>query len=166
MESALYDSQSNGFAESVVKDAKDRENEFGLSRQTLWARVPRRTPSPELACEVFRGCGEQVQKRSRWQDSLRAAKGAQIRASTAAFLRRKSSSWSLESRKVSQKTNQDGRTESSLSDRSDELCVGPEKSMHKVRTARRREATERVDLMFLNSVSARPWEGPKKVRDV
>ena len=38
--------------------------------------------------------------------------------------------------------------------------------MHKVRTVRRREATERVDLAFLNSVSARPWDGPKKVRDV
>ena len=38
--------------------------------------------------------------------------------------------------------------------------------MHKVRTVRRREATERVDLTFLNSVSARPWGGPKSVRDV
>ena len=27
------------------------------------------------------------------------------------------------------------------------------------------QATERVDLTFLNSVSARPWDGPKKVRD-
>ena len=34
------------------------------------------------------------------------------------------------------------------------------------RTVRRREATERVDLTFLNSVSAKPWDGPKKVRDV
>ena len=53
-----------------------------------------------------------------------------------------------------------------VSDRSDELCVGTERGMHKVRTVRRREATERVDLTFLNSVSARPWDGPKKVRDV
>ena len=51
-------------------------------------------------------------------------------------------------------------------DRSDELYVGTERGMHKVRTVRRREATERVDLTFLNSVSARPWDGPKKVRDV
>ena len=51
-------------------------------------------------------------------------------------------------------------------DRSDELHVGTERGMHKVRTVRRREATERVDLTFLNSVSARPWDGPKKVRDV
>ena len=53
-----------------------------------------------------------------------------------------------------------------MSDRSDELYVGTERGMHKVRTVRRREATERVDLTFLNSVSARPWDGPKKVRDV
>ena len=35
-----------------------------------------------------------------------------------------------------------------------------------VRTVRRCEATEPVDLTFLNSVSARRWDGPKKVRDV
>ena len=38
--------------------------------------------------------------------------------------------------------------------------------MHKVRTVRHREATEGVDLTFLNSVLARLWDGPKKVRDV
>ena len=53
-----------------------------------------------------------------------------------------------------------------VSDQSDELYVGRKRGMHKVRTLRRREATERVDLTFLNSVSARPWDGPKKVRDV
>ena len=53
-----------------------------------------------------------------------------------------------------------------VSDRSDELYAGTERGMHKVRTVRRREATERVDLTFLNSVSARPWDGHKKVRDV
>ena len=53
-----------------------------------------------------------------------------------------------------------------VSDRSDEPHVGTEKGMHKVRTIRRHEATERVDFTFLNSVSARPWDGPKKVRDV
>ena len=39
-----------------------------------------------------------------------------------------------------------------MSDWSDELYVGTERGMHKVRTVRRREATERVDLTFLNSV--------------
>ena len=43
-----------------------------------------------------------------------------------------------------------------VSDRGDELYVG----------TGRREATERVDLTILNPVSARPWDGPKKVRDV
>ena len=64
-------------------------------------------------------------------------------------------------------SNQHGRTESSLvwSDRSDELYVGTERGMHKVRTVRRREATERVDLTFLNCVSERPF-GPKSVKDL
>ena len=53
-----------------------------------------------------------------------------------------------------------------MSDRRDELYVGSERGMHKVRTVKGREATERVDLTFLNSVSARPWDEPKKVRDV
>ena len=53
-----------------------------------------------------------------------------------------------------------------VSDRSDELYVDTERGMHRVRTVRRREATERVDVTFLNSVPARPWDGPKKVRDV
>ena len=34
--------------------------------------------------------------------------------------------------------------------------------MHKVRTLRRREATERVDFIFMNAVLARPWDGPKR----
>ena len=46
------------------------------------------------------------------------------------------------------------------------LGVSTERGMHKVRTVRRREEPEGVDLTFLNSVSARPWDGPKKVRDV
>ena len=37
-----------------------------------------------------------------------------------------------------------------VSDLSDELYVGTERGMHKVRTVRRREATERVDCTFLN----------------
>ena len=51
-----------------------------------------------------------------------------------------------------------------VSARSDEVYVGTQRGMHKVRTVRRREATERVDLTFLNSVSARPWDGPKSER--
>ena len=53
-----------------------------------------------------------------------------------------------------------------VSDRSDELYVGTERGMHKVRTVRRREATERFDLTFLNTVTARPWDGPKSAIEV
>ena len=69
-ESALYDSQSHGLAESAVKDVKDavRTNLACLVR-----RFGQEFPGGHLACEVLRGDGEQVQKRSRWQDSLRAA---------------------------------------------------------------------------------------------
>ena len=85
-ESALHDSQRNGLAQSGCERCEGcRENEFGLSRRTLWTRVSWRTPSPDLACEVLRGDGEQVPNRSRWQVSLRAAQGTQVRESTAAF---------------------------------------------------------------------------------
>ena len=53
-----------------------------------------------------------------------------------------------------------------VSDRSDELNLGTERGMHKVRTFRRREATERVGFIFLNAVSARPWDGLKSAKDV
>ena len=120
-----------------------------------------------MACEVLRNDGEQVQERSRWQDSLRAAQGTQFRESS-----------SISPKKilimVPGVTKGVARVEPrwedgiflGVSDRSDELYVGTVKGMHMVRTVRRREATERVDLTFLNSVSARPWDGPKKVRDV
>ena len=35
-----------------------RDNEIDLPRQTLWTRVPMRTSSHDLACEVLRGDGE------------------------------------------------------------------------------------------------------------
>ena len=52
-----------------------------------------------------------------------------------------------------------------VSDRSAELYVGTEKGTPKVRTLKRREATERGDLEFLNAVTARPWDGPKSARE-
>ena len=42
-----------------------------------------------------------------------------------------------------------------VSDRSDELHVGTDRGMHKVRTLRRREATERVDNAFLDATDPR-----------
>ena len=50
-------------------------------------------------------------------------------------------------------------------DRSDELNAGTERGLHKVRTLRRREATERVDFAFLNAVSPWPWNDPKSVKE-
>ena len=87
-ESALYDSQRNRLAESAVKDAKDavRTNLACLVRR-FGQEFPG-GPSPELACKVLRGDGEWVQKRSRWQDSPRAAQGTQVRESTATFRRK------------------------------------------------------------------------------
>ena len=41
-----------------------------------------------------------------------------------------------------------------------------QRGMHKVRTVRRREATERFDLTFLNTVTARPRDGPKSAKEV
>ena len=50
-------------------------------------------------------------------------------------------------------------------DRSDELYVGTERGLHKVRTLRRREATERVDFASLNAVWTRPWNDPKSAKE-
>ena len=50
-------------------------------------------------------------------------------------------------------------------DRSDESYVGTERGVHKVWTLRRRKATERADLKFLNIVTARIWDGPNSVNN-
>ena len=51
-------------------------------------------------------------------------------------------------------------------DRSDELYVGTDRGMHKVRTLRRCEATERVDDAFLDAVTASPLDGLKSAKEV
>ena len=132
-----------------------RENEFGLSRQTLWTGVPRRTSSLDLACEVLRGDGEQVHKGRKFARALPnfAENILFMILGVTKGVARVEPRW------------EDGIF-LGVSDQSDELHVGTERGMHKVRTVRRREATGRVDLTFLNSVSARPWYGPKKVTDV
>ena len=128
-ESAPYDSQSNGLAESAVKDVKDavRANLACLVRR-FGTSVSRRTPSPDLACEVLRGDGEQVQERSRWQDSLRAAQGAQVRASTAALCGKDHlhDPWGHERSGESRTKMEDGIF-LAVYDRSDELYVGTER---------------------------------------
>ena len=62
-ESDLYDSQSNGLADSVVKDAKGAvRTNFGLSREALRTEVRRNSSS---CCD-----SEHMQERFRLQDSL------------------------------------------------------------------------------------------------
>ena len=67
----MYDWQSNGLAENVVKDAKDAvRTNFGLSHQALRTEVRRRTSSPALGCEVLYCDSERMQEWFRVQDSL------------------------------------------------------------------------------------------------
>ena len=167
-ESALYDSQGNGLAESAVKDAKDavRTNlaclvrrfgqEFPGGHAVLNWHVKysvamvnrcRRGPYGKTACELRKG--------------RKFARALPYFAEKILFM-------------IPGVTKKVARVEPKwedgiflgVSDRSDELYVGTERGMQKVRTVRRREATERVALTFLNSVSTRPRDGPKKVRDV
>ena len=51
-----------------------------------------------------------------------------------------------------------------VSDRSDELHVGTERHAQGSNSQTSR-GTERVDLTFLNAVSARPWDGPKSAQE-
>ena len=168
-ESALYDSQSNGLAESSVKDAKDavRTNLACLIRR-FGQDFTGEHPVLSWLVKYSVAMVNRVQERSRWQDSLRVAQGAQIRKGTAAFYGEDSlhDSWSHEG--WLRELNRDGRTESSW------VClIGAMNSTlerreacNKVRTLRRREATERFDLTFLNNVTARPWDGQKSAREV
>ena len=164
-ESALYDSQINGLAEGAVKDAEDavRTNLACLVRR-FGQEFPGGRP---VLSWLVKYSVAMVNKCRRGPDGKTAYELRRGRKFARALphLRSKSSSWSMESRKVWRESNQDGKTASSL------VCLtgatgSGHRGMHKVRTVRRREATERVDLTFLNSVSARPWDGPKKVRDV
>ena len=136
---------------------------FGLPRQTLRTGVPRRTSGPALSCEMLCGSGHQLQERSRRQDSSRAAQGAQVRASTTAFCGEDPlhDPWGHEGCEESNEPRWEHGIFLAMSDRSDELYAGTERGMHKVRTLICREATERVDLIFLNAVSAKPWDAPR-----
>ena len=49
-----------------------------------------------------------------------------------------------------------------VSDRSDEFHVGTDRGIHKVRTLRRRDASERVDNTFLDALTARLWDGKRE----
>ena len=83
-ESALYDTQSNGLAESAMKDAKDavRTNLACLVR-CFGQEFPGR--HPVLLWLVKNSVGMVNRCRRGPDGSLRAPQGAQVRASTAAF---------------------------------------------------------------------------------
>ena len=113
-ESTLYDSQGNGLAESAVKDTKDAVRTILACLVRRFGRDFPGGPNTALACEILRGDAEQMQEGSRRQDSLRAAQGAQVRVSTAAFCGESPPHDPLESRRVWRESKQDGRTESFL----------------------------------------------------
>ena len=166
-ESALYDSRSNGLAESAVKHAKEAVR---TNLACLVKRFGQEFPGrhPVLTWLV---------KHSVTMDRCRRGRGGKT-----AYELRKGRKFARALPHFADKiffmilgvTKGVARVEPrwedgiflGVSDRSDELNVGTERGIHKVRTVRRREVTERVDLTFLNSESARPWDGPKKVRDV
>ena len=139
-----------------------------MSRQTLWTGVSGRTPSPDLACETLRGDGEQVQGRG--PDAKTAYELRNWRKFARAMPHFAEKILFMMPGVTEGVARVQPRWEDAIflgvSDQSDELHVGTERGMHKVRTVRRREAAERIDFTFLNCVSARPWDGPKKVRDV
>ena len=91
-ESALYDSESNGFAESAVKDAKDavRTNLACLVRrfgQEFPGGHPVLTWLVKYSVAMVNRC-----ERSRRQDSLRVAQGSADSQGHCRILRRRSSS--------------------------------------------------------------------------
>ena len=167
-ESALYDKQCNGLAESAVKDATDavRTNLACLFRrfgQEYTGEHPvlswlvkysvamvnryRRGPDGKTAYELRKG-----RRFVRALPHLAEKILFMIPGVTRTVAR-------VEPRR------EDGIF-LGVSDRSDELYVGTERGMHKVRTVRRREATERFDFTFLNAVTAILWDGPKSAKEV
>ena len=98
-ESALYDSQSNGLAESAVKDAEDavRTNLACLVRR-YGQEFTGEHPILSWLVKYSVAMINRYRRGSRWQDSLRVAQGAQIRKGTAVFCGEDSlhDSWSHE----------------------------------------------------------------------
>ena len=90
-ESALYDSQSNGLAESTVKDVNEavRTNLACLVRrfgQEFPGGHPVLTLLVKYSVAMVNGCRRGPDGKT--ADSLRAAQGTQVRESTAAFRRK------------------------------------------------------------------------------
>ena len=83
----LYVSQKQRVSRGCCEGCERcRENELGLaSSDALDREFQGRHPVLPWLVKHSVADGEQVQKRSRWQDSPRAAQGAHVRESTAAF---------------------------------------------------------------------------------
>ena len=113
-ESALYDSQSNGLAESAVKDAKDavRTNLACLVRR-FGQEFPGGHTVPTWLVKYFVAMVNRCRRGPDGKTACELRKDSSSREHCR-ILRRKSSSWSLESRKVWRESNRDGRIESSL----------------------------------------------------
>ena len=166
-ESAQYDSESNGLAESAVKDAKDALRTDLACVRRFGQEFPGGHPVLTWLVKYFVA---KVNRRRRGPDGKTASELRKGRKFARALPHCAEKILSMVPGATKGVARVEPRWEDGIflgvSDRSGELHVGTERRMHKVRTVRRREATERVDLTLLNSVSARPWDGPKKVRDV
>ena len=161
VERALYDSQSNGLAESAVKDVKYalRTNLACLVRRFGQEFAGGRPVLPWLvkcSAAMVNRCGRGPDGKTAHE--LR--KGRKIRASTAAFAENILVMIPGVTKGVT-------RVEPRWEDGVSFGLIGAtssswaQRGTHKVRTLRRREATERVDFAFLNAVSARPWMAPR-----
>ena len=157
-ESALYDSQGNGLAESAVKDAKDavRTNLACLVRR-FGQEFPGGHPASTWLVKYSVAMVNRCRRGPDGKTAYELRKGRKFARALPHFSEKILFMVPGVTKGVA---TVEPRWEDGIflgvSDRSDELHVGTERGMHKVRTVRRREATERVDLTFLNSVSARP----------
>ena len=167
-ESALCDSQSNGLAESAVKDAKDAvSTNLACLVRHFGQEFPRGHPVLSWLVNYSVAMVNRCRRGPDGKTANELRKGHKFARAPPHFAEKILFMVPGVTKGV---TRVEPRWEDGIflgvSDPSDELHVGTERGTHKVRTIRRREATERVDIMFVNSVSARPWDGPKKVRDV
>ena len=167
-ESAVYDSQSNGLAESAVKDVKDavRTDLACLVRRFGW-EFPGGHP---VLLWLMKYSAAMVNRCRRGPDGKTAhelRKGRKFERALPQFAEKiLFMIFGLTKNVARVEPRWEDGIVHGVSDMSDELHMCTERGMHKVRTLRRREGTERVDFTFLNAVSARLWDGPKSAKDV
>ena len=154
-ESALCDSHSNGIAVSAVKDAKDavRTNLACLVRR-FKQEFPRKHPFVIWLVKYSVAMVKRCRRGPDGKTAFELRKGRKFARALPHFAEKILLMVPGVTKGVARV---EPRWEAGIflgvSDRSDELYVGTERGMHKFRTVRLREATERVDLTFLNSVS-------------